>query len=469
MSEVVHTYADIVISPYTFEEILELKVTKELNEHGKLYISGIIPEEKLDEYVENSNDNEQVEILIKEGENNIILFQGMVTNLAVRATNNVRVMTVEALSTTFLMDIKKKSHSFQNPNTTYSSIFNKITDEYPNSQGIDEASNGKAIGGLLVQYKETDWEFIKRLASHFNAPLVPAVTAKGLKYYIGIPDLGEKSTLEEFNYSIKKDLKGYKIKSENDIQDIEEQNLISYGITTNRILELCSTVQFKEKNLYVFKAETEMEEGILLNKYTLRDKKGLSRRKIYNSLLIGASLFGNIEDVAKDTVKVKLEIDGGQASGEMWFPYSTVYSSPDGSGWYCMPEVGDKVRLYFPDEDEKNAFAASSVNLKSSNSESRSDPSVKSISTKYGKQIVFQPGAVEIVGNGETLMRLTDDGGIEVKSDKGITLSAGGDIEINGGGKVVIQGEAGVDLKQAGTTLNVKDNVTLSGGKVNIQ
>jgi phage baseplate assembly protein gpV len=466
MSEVIHTYADIIVSPYKFDRILELKVTKELNEHGKLYISGIIPEEKVDEYVENADDSEQVEVFIKDGDNPITLFQGVITNLAVQASNNVRSMTVEALSTTFLMDIKKKNRSFQKSGDTYSSIFKKITSVYSNSQGLDEASNGKTTGGLLVQYKETDWEFIKRLASHFNAPLVPATAAKGLKYYIGVPDLGEGCTLEEFNYSIKKDLKGYKIKSENDIEGLDEKNLISYEITTNKILELCSTVQFKQRNLYVFKAETEMEDGILLSKYTLRDKKGLSRRKIYNSLLIGVSLFGHVEAVSKDMVKVKLEIDGGQSSGELWFPYSTVYSSPDGSGWYCMPEIGDKVRLYLPDENEKNAFVASSVDVESSQ---RSDPSVKRISTKYGKEIVFKPGAVEIVGSGQMLMRLTDDGGIEVNSDKGITLSAGDDIEINGGGKVVIQGEEGVDLKQASTKINIKDNVNLSGGKVNIQ
>ncbi|KAF6589054.1 phage tail protein, partial [Paenibacillus sp. EKM208P] len=78
-------------------------------------------------------------------------------------------------------------------------------------------------------------------------------------------------------------------------------------------------------------------------------------------------------------------------------PYSTVYSSPDGSGWYVMPEAGDQIRLYFPDEREQNAFAASSVDLASSDPVKRSDPAVKSISTKYGKQVVFKPGAVEII------------------------------------------------------------------------
>lgn len=66
-------------------------------------------------------------------------------------------------------------------------------------------------------------------------------------------------------------------------------------------------------------------------------------------------------------MKIKLEIDqDSTASGAMWFPYSTVYSSPDGSGWYVMPEAGDQIRLYFPDEREQHAFAASSVDLASS-------------------------------------------------------------------------------------------------------
>ncbi|MCB2343386.1 phage tail protein, partial [Clostridium estertheticum] len=105
----------------------------------------------------------------------------------------------------------------------------------------------------------------------------------------------------------------------------------------------------------------------------------------------------------------------------------------------------------------------------SSNSEKRSDPAVKSIGTKYGKQVVMKPGAVEIIGNGNLLMRLTDDGGIEINSDKKIVLDAKEDIEITGGGKISIQGGNGVDLTQGGAKINIQDNVTMSGGKVKIE
>ena len=76
-----------------------------------------------------------------------------------------------------------------------------------------------------------------------------------------------------------------------------------------------------------------------------------------------------ITDVKKDTVKVVLmEDETGGWAGQKWFAYSTIYSSPDGTGWYCMPEKGDSVRLYFPNENEAEAYVNSSVNEQSSNS-----------------------------------------------------------------------------------------------------
>lgn len=470
MSQSVLTYANIYISPYQFEKITQLSLIKQVNDHIRLTLNGIVPEEKLDQYVERADENERIEVFVQDGSWKRILFQGIVTKLSVHAARDVRSITIEAYSATFQMDVAKKTRSFQNKHLAYRDVFASITGEYTGGDVVDEASGGKQIGGLRVQYKETDWEFAKRLASHFHAPLVPVCTQKGLRYFVGIPDLGEPQKLEEYNYTIKKNLMEYRLKSENDKQGISEQNTISYEVTSNKILDLCSPVTFQRRTLYVYRAETRIEHGILVNHYVLRDQKGLGCFTIFPTELAGSSLFGKILDVSKDTVKVHLSIDEKQPVGEaIWFPYSTVYSSPDGSGWYCMPEIGDEVRLYFPDAKEENAIAASSVNLESSDPKKRSDPSVKSISTKYGKQIIFQPGAIEIIGNGKLLMRLTDEGGIEINSDKKIILTAKEDIEITGGDKVVIHGEAGVDMKQADATLSIIDDVTLSGAKVHIK
>lgn len=59
-------------------------------------------------------------------------------------------------------------------------------------------------------------------------------------------------------------------------------------------------------------------------------------------------------------VQVQFSFDS-EFSGNHWFEYSTAYSSSDQSGWYCMPEVGDTVRVFFPSGNEGQAFAASST------------------------------------------------------------------------------------------------------------
>ncbi|MCX7749291.1 MAG: phage baseplate assembly protein V [Clostridia bacterium] len=470
MGQTIYTIADIVVEPYEFNRILEFKLVRELNEHAKLSINGIMPEEKMDQYIENSSENETIKISIKNGDKNIDLFYGVVTGMSIHASMNVRSIEIQALSLSFLMDIKKKKRSFQNKNAPYKEIFDQVTAGYPKSEALDEASKGQVTGGLLVQYMETDWEFAKRLASHFNVSLIPSCPVDGVKYYVGEPDSLPSHDLQEFNYIIKKDIKDYLEKSQNGIEGMGGNDLISYEITTRNIFDLVRPINFKNKKLYIMRAVTEVREGIVSNTYTLRDVEGLKCTKGYNHQLTGISLFGKVTEVAKDMVKVHLEIDEKQSNEEaMWFHYSTIYSSPDGSGWYCMPEIGDKVRLYFPDADEKNAFAASAVNLTSSDPKKRSDPSIKSISTKYGKHVVFQKGAIEIMSNGKQLMRLTDDGGIEIRTDKKISITAKEDIEINSGAKILVQGEAGIDLMQATANLIIADDVSMNGAKVNIE
>ncbi|OAB45498.1 phage tail protein [Paenibacillus glacialis] len=470
MSEVIYTLSDISMKSSPFDKITDLRLHRQVNEHVKLSIGGIIPEDKLDQYVEQIDENEIIEVFVTQDKREITLFKGVITNIAVQVDRNVRTMIIEASSKTFLMDIKKENRSFQNSQQSYSDVFSVITQSYPQADVVDASSNGALIGGLLVQYRETSWEFAKRLASHFHMPLLPISTLEGIKYYVGLPESGQPVELNEYNYTIKNNMKEFKQITENSGGQFAGQSNFSFEVTSNRVLEIGCPVKFHDHELYVYRAEIAIEKGILINHYQLRDREGFHCHMQYNNAIIGSSLFGKITDIAKDKVKLHLQIDDNHSTSKaMWFSYSTVYSSPDGSGWYCMPEIGDEVRLYFPDAQEKNAFAASSVDLDSSDTTKRSDPAVKSISTKYGKQIVFQPGAVEIIGNGQTLLRLTDDGGIEIKSDKKIVITAVDDIEITGGAKVLIQGDEGVDLKQADTMLTIQDEVALTGSKVNIR
>lgn len=468
----VFTYGDIIISPYKFTKINEIKIVRELNEHAKLYITGVISDENVDKYVEAANGGESIKVSVKDNEGNVIdLFQGIVTNIGINARDDVRCLKVEALSQTFLMDIEKKNRSFQNEDNTYDDIFNKINKGYNNAQVFDEITNGAKIDKLIVEYAETDWELIKRLASHFNGAVVSECQLTDIKYSLGASGDRKTYELNEFNYSIKKGLQEYNIKSANEDYELIDVDLISYEVLTHKILNLYSQVNFKGRKLFVYRCEIEMVDGVLSNKYILREERGMKVRKTYNNKLVGVSLQGRVLDTKNDKVKISLEIDGSptEKNGIRWFEFATIFSQPNGTGWYCMPELGDVIRLYFPDNIEKNSYVISSMHYPSSDPNKRVDPNRKSIGTKYGKEIVMKPGEVDIIANENLLMRMTDDGGIEINSDKKIILDAKDDIEINGGANIKIKGHSGIKLTQAGASMIIKDDVTINGRKVNVQ
>ncbi|KAF6612949.1 phage tail protein, partial [Paenibacillus sp. EKM208P] len=101
--------------------------------------------------------------------------------------NGVRELTIEASSETLMMDVRPKRRSFQKTGDSYNNLFSHVTSSYTDAEVIDEASHGAAIGELLVQYNETDWAFVKRIASRLHAALIPITMQQGLKYVIGVP------------------------------------------------------------------------------------------------------------------------------------------------------------------------------------------------------------------------------------------------------------------------------------------
>lgn len=470
-NEYIYVQGDILVEPYAFTKILDLKIDRELNEHAKLHISGVISDEYLDRYVEVANEDSIIKVSLKDDKNNVTdIFQGMVTNIGISSINGVKNLEIDALSHTFAMDIERKSRSFQGKKLEYTKIFKTVNSSYSGLQMVDHVLNDTPIDRILVQYNETDWEFVKRLASHFNVKVISECVLPGVKYTLGRGEGSTSYNLDEFNYTINKGLKEYQIKASNNNYELDDLNLISYEIKTTTMLDLYNTVSFKDRSLYVYKCTLFIDEGIIYNKYLLRDDKGMKIRRICNDKIAGMSLNAKILECSKDVVKLSLEIDGypSSDSNTVWLPYSTVFSSPDGTGWYCMPEVGDAIRLYFPDNEEKNSYAISSVNLQSRDEKRRSDPSVKNIATKYGKEIIMRPGAVEIIANGNLFMKLTDGKGIEIVSDQKIVLDAKKDIKISGE-TISITGKESIDLIQAGANINIKDDITMTGSKINTQ
>ncbi len=125
---------------------------------------------------------------------------------------------------------------------------------------------------------------------------------------------------------------------------------------------LYGEADFRGRSLSVAEAEYITDGSTLYEFVTLRKKTGILQKTIYPMELVGTALEGTILNVKGEKVQIHLKIDDSNPGNDCyWFPFSTPSASSDGSGWYCMPEKGDRVRVYFPSKKTSEVIAISAV------------------------------------------------------------------------------------------------------------
>ncbi len=147
--------------------------------------------------------------------------------------------------------------------------------------------------------------------------------------------------------------------------------------------------------------------------------------------------------------------------------YATVYSSPDGTGWYCMPETGDSVRLYVPGKEE-DSFILSAVHKETDNA--RQNPDHKSLKTKYGKEIRFTPDSILMTNNQGMMVEMNDSEGITITSDKDILIQAEENLTVaSQKASLLIAADDKVQVKQGSTSMTLSGDISFTGGEFRIQ
>ena len=161
--EKIISFQNIEVAPYIVEQLLDVRIDQQMNEHGTFYFKALLPEEKKDSYVINNSQGSNVSLSVRETDGNRdILFQGIVQDVKVKAIQGSYYMEVYAISYSYLLDIGKKSRSFQNKQMLYSELLNQVAADYADAAFRDVITQNASIGQFIVQYKETDWEFSRR-------------------------------------------------------------------------------------------------------------------------------------------------------------------------------------------------------------------------------------------------------------------------------------------------------------------
>lgn len=114
---------------------------------------------------------------------------------------------IQAISYTALLDRKKKSRSFFQQGITYQQIVEAVMGEYPHARFLFRVNLNRVTDFPILQYQETDWEFICRLASLFEASVLSDPTEAYPRFYIGKSEDNMVQEIEELPLEFTRDLK----------------------------------------------------------------------------------------------------------------------------------------------------------------------------------------------------------------------------------------------------------------------
>ena len=496
-----YDYSDIKVSGVDMTQIHHLKIIEKIGEHSILELTGMIKETKKGSLPDilAVNEKQEVSVYLKnDKEKKKVLFTGILKNVKVQSQNGFMMATITVISATVKMDQKKRSRTFQDSSMTFHQLIKKVVSAYQDCDCIIEIPDAP-IQDMIVQYEETDWMFIKRLVSQFGEGLFVISNQKGVHFYAGVPEIKLKES-KVHTATFEQDLDGYYRRAAESKKNLPKaSDYIIYHGTTSDVLQIGSCITHNRQKFYVREVRIEVKKSLLQIEFSAQPKAGIRIRPIDPMQIVGTALGGTIIQTQKDKVKVHFDIDEKQdIASAKFIPYSTMSASSDGSGWYCMPEIGDAVRVSFPTKYTKDVIALSSVSEPSPKSAQKNvanhnntnntnlgqgaqntsgggtdrmgDPNVVFLSTIHGKEFKLTPNeAVLTCAGGAAMLSMNNDGDIVLSSTKSIEVNADETIEIKSEGDLILNSEEYIALScDQGGRVIIDNNVILRGTEVKV-
>lgn len=457
----------LIVKPFEDLRILDYKSIQVVNEHARAEVRGRIPFERREDYVKVGKRQTWAQVVAISENGETILFYGVIEQLQIEIKDGSCIVDISLCSGTQLMDYEEHIRSFQKKDLTYSSLLDICHQEYEEPARIMTEGNRMRIPHFIMQYRETDWEFIKRLAAMNHTVIFADCLTRGEKYHFGIPDRKNDSEEVLSEYRTRYDMQEYWYKKNSGLA-IHTEDTMSYIWESREIHKLGEKRFLDGREVFTWKIESVLKGNELYHTCYMKTRSGFQVIAYNNKYIAGVSLSGRVSKVEDEKVQIKIHSDENKdKSGFCWYSFSTVYSSPDGTGWYCMPEIGDTVRLYFPTNKEEEAYVASAYH--EAEAGLRTNPKCKFWRNKEGKEIQLAPDRILLTNNDGTYIELSDAEGIEIVSKGSVTVRAGGDLSISSSGSSIeMSAPQKIRLCQGDTEMNLGGDIKMQGARVRL-
>lgn len=378
------TYDKLAVGGVDYVSIEDLAVIQAVNEHAKAAVSMMVDADAGKKYMNHTHEGQVISISA-EGKT---LFCGLVQRASLSYEKNYPVLTLELISASILWDLQRRNKSYQCIGKSYTEIMQQATE---GNGFIQSYVPGKSSEAMVVQYQETTWQFILRLAAYQEAPVFVDPTKSAPTVKIGVSGANTAGG-----------------------NDCAKGGNGSSG-ETSAVMALGSG----KGSTCIKYIKTVMEHGILKSYYSYASQTSVIP-KYHRPAYIGKIFPGVVQNVSKADIQVWIpELDESfDGSGNTWFPYSTAYSTEvNEAGIYCMPAAGDPVRVFLPTEGLKDIFASSGPSVRGF----RADKEERCIQTPEGMSILFgKEGLTISCKDSTTFIDLRKDGSIAVASNRSI-------------------------------------------------
>jgi len=441
------------VEPFQFINFLEAECVKELNEHGVVKIKGLISEENRAAYRKLARKQIWVDLTaVDDKGKEHTLFNGVLTKLTMHSEHEEHTLSIEVKTGTFLLDRVPFTRSFQDGSLSFDSLISTCLDSEAGVALIHNDRAEQQTGRFIMQYRETNWSFIKRIITGLGVPLIPEFSTQGKRCHIGFNNQATPKEITSPNYTT---------------TIIPETSQEVFNVNLRETYQLGERVIFEDTQLIIGKIETNLCGAELWHSYTLITELP-NTNTTPRPALNGVALQAVVTNVSRDRVQIKIHDDvNKEESGHRWFNYATVYSTPNGTGFHAMPDVGTEVRLIFAEASEVGAYVASSVHLEEKGV--RDNPEHKIWQNKQGKKILLGPDEILFDDDDGSLIELSGSKGIRMETDKDIEIQSKERIRINSqSSNVTISANEEVNIKQSSSKINIKDAIDISGGKINM-
>jgi len=480
------TYKDMILDlGGIYAVIYDLFIYEKYNEHGNIRIVALIEENHKDTILYEMRNSFKLLYFEKEivtpdsqgaidknvqnKEEKLVeknLFSGVITHIEFENVDGVYVLKITGKTTSYFLDIEYKNNIYQNMKMLSSEIVKEILKSVSDKDYVYNMPD-IPIDEILVQSNETDWNLVKRFASKYELPIFINSNSLKVKLTFGFSKIEIEGDFRFAQYVSNADIDKMAYEKERTKQAVNIRDYINYSIWVNNILPLGSRVKFKGQSMIVGEIERYLNSGNLINRYTLYSETALKIEQNYNDMIKGISIIGITSAINRNMIQVQTKENDTARNNNYWFPYASVAASKDGNGWYCMPQIGEPVRIFFPSSDERDAYVISYSEGYSKNSQNieevKGKPSNKVIYNKKGSGIIFNPAGIQIkTGSGNSSIVINNSGNILIKGSSSVDLEALKLIRINSEDSVNISGqEIGMESETAKVELT-EDEISIN-------